>query len=70
MISDAEDIVNDDEFFSDTVDTPKKGIEQHKKREGLKGEISKGKLLDRKKQWTHKIFDKDSDKTTNKTYGD
>ena len=27
------DILNDDEFFGDVADTPKEGIEQHKKRE-------------------------------------
>ena len=29
-MADAEDILND-EFFGDVVDTPKEGIEQHKK---------------------------------------
>ena len=38
------DILNDDEFFGDVVDTPKEGIELHKKREELKGVIGKGKL--------------------------
>ena len=33
---DEENILNDDEFFTDTVDILKKGIEQHKKRECLK----------------------------------
>ena len=32
-MTDVESILNDDEFFADTVDTPKEGIEQHKKRE-------------------------------------
>ena len=41
-IADAEDIFNDD-FFGDIVDAPKEGIEQHKKRECLKGAIGKGK---------------------------
>ena len=27
------DILNDDDFFGDIVDTPKEGIEQHKKQE-------------------------------------
>ena len=35
-------ILNDDEFFGDTVDTPKEGIEQHRKREYLKSVTSKG----------------------------
>ena len=30
------DILNDDEFFGEIVDTPKEGIEKHKKREELK----------------------------------
>ena len=30
IMADAEDILND-EFFGDVVDTPKEGIEQHKK---------------------------------------
>ena len=42
-MADIENISNDDEFFGDTGDTPKEGIEQHKKRECLKGVISKGK---------------------------
>ena len=39
-----ENMLNDDEFFGDIVDTPKEGIEQHKKWECLKGAIDKGKL--------------------------
>ena len=34
-MGDVGDILNDD-FFGDIVDTPKEGIEQHKKRECLK----------------------------------
>ena len=37
------DILNDNEFFGDVVDTPKEDIEQHKKRECLNGAIDKGK---------------------------
>lgn len=40
---DVENILNDDESFGDTVDTSKEGIEQHRRRECLKGAISKGK---------------------------
>ena len=49
-MADVENILNDDEFFRDTVDTPKEGIEQHRKRECLKCVIRKGKvyLLGRK----------------------
>ena len=45
------DVLNNDEFFADTVPTPKKGVEQHRKLEWLKGAIDKGKvyLLSRKK---------------------
>ena len=35
--------LNDDEFFGDAVDTPREGVEQHKKRECLKSTISKRK---------------------------
>ena len=31
------DILNDNDFLGDIVNTPKEGIEQHKKREELKG---------------------------------
>ena len=60
-----ENILNDDEFFGDIIDTPKKGIEQHKKWECLKGAIDKGKLGHK---WTYGRVDKTSDKTINKTY--
>ena len=43
IMADAGDIINDDEFFGDIVDTPKEGIEQHIKRECLKDVISMGK---------------------------
>ena len=33
IMADAENIFNDEEFFGDTVDTPKVGIEQNRKRE-------------------------------------
>ena len=66
-MTDVEDIFNDD-FLGDIVDTPKEGIEQHEKRECLKGAIGKGKghLLGSK--WTHERVDKASDETTNKNY--
>ena len=56
------DIVND--FLGDIVDTPKEGIEQHKKWEELKSIIYKGRLY----KWTHKKVDKASDEIINKTY--
>ena len=47
---DVQNILNDDDFFGDTVDTPKEGIGQHRKRECLKSVIGRGKpyLLGRK----------------------
>ena len=38
------DVLNNDEFFGDIVDTPKEGIEQHKKQKCLKSIIDKGML--------------------------
>ena len=64
---DVGDILNDNEFFGDVVDTPKEDIEQHKKRECLNGAIDKGKghLLGKK---THESVGKSSDETINKKY--
>ena len=59
------DKLNDDEFFGDIVDTPKEGIEKHKKREELKNAVDKGKLGDK---WTHESVDKASNEVINKTY--
>ena len=42
-MDDVENMLNDDEFFGDSVDTPKEDTEQHRKRECLKSVISKGK---------------------------
>ena len=30
-MSDTENILKDDEFFADTIDTPKENVEQHRK---------------------------------------
>ena len=54
-------------FFGDIVDTPKEGIEQHKKRECLKSVIDRGKLGHK---WTHEKVDKASDETINKKYAE
>ena len=43
IMADVGDILNDNEFFGDVADTPKEGIEQHKKREELKSVMGKGK---------------------------
>ena len=37
--------VFDNDFFGDVVDTPKEGIEQHKKRECLKSVIDKARCI-------------------------
>lgn len=34
-MTDVENIIDDNEFFADTVDTPKECIEKHKKQECL-----------------------------------
>ena len=58
------------EFFSDTIDTTKEGVEQHRRQECLKYFISERELysLGSKKQWTHESADKARDKTINKVY--
>ena len=44
IMADAGNILNDNKFFRDIVDTTKEGIEQHKKQEELKDAIDKGRL--------------------------
>ena len=66
-MADTGEILNDDVFFGDIVDTPKEGIEQHKKREELKNVIGKDKLG---QKWAHGRVGKTSDETINKTYAD
>ena len=70
MMADVENILNDEEIFGDTVDTPKEGVEQHRKRECLKDVINKGKayLLGGKQKYTQEKVDQASDETINKTY--
>ena len=63
-MTDVEDIFDND-FFGDIADTPKEGIEQHKKREYLQSVIDKGKLGHK---WTRGKLDKASDETINKIY--
>ena len=41
-MADVGDILNNNEYFGEVVDTPKEDIEQHKKQECLKGVIDKG----------------------------
>ena len=64
-MADVGDILNDDDFLGDTADTPKEGIEQHKKREELKSLIERCKLGHK---WTHERVDKASDEIINKKY--
>ena len=68
-INDVGNMSNDDDFFGDIVDSPKEGIEQHKKRECLKSVIDKGNghLLGK---WTDERVDKASDETINKKYAE
>ena len=70
IMADVGDILNDDDFFGDVVDTPKEGIEQHKKRECLKSVIDKGKAHLLGHIWTHGRVDKASDEIVNKTYAE
>ena len=70
IIADVGDILNDNDFFGDLVDTPKEGNEQHKKREELKSVIDKGMTHLLGNKWTHGRVDKASDKAINKTYSD
>ena len=70
ITADVGDILNDNEFFGDVVDTPKEGIEQHKKREYLKSVIDKDKTHLLGHKWTHEWVDKASDKAINKTYAE
>ena len=45
-------------FLADTIDTPKEGIGQHKKREYVKGTITKGKLRGSKRKQCDKTINK------------
>ena len=65
-----ETILNDDDFFGDTVDTSKEGTIEYRKRECLKIVIGSGKAHLLWRKWTHEKADKASDKTINKTYAE
>ena len=60
----------DDDFLGDVVDTPKEGIEQHKKRECLTGAIDKGKAYLLGSNWTHERVDKASDEIINRKFAE
>ena len=69
-MADVGDILNNNEFFGDVVDTPQEGIQQQKNREELKSVIDKGeeRLLGGK--WTYGRVDKTSDLIISKTYAE
>ena len=67
-MTDIENILNDDDSIGDTVDTPKEGIGQHRKRECLESVTSKGKAYLLGGKWTQEKVDKTSDETINKMY--
>ena len=68
IMADVGDILNVDDFFGDVIDTPREGIERHKKWECLKSVIDKDKAHLLGHKWTHERVNKVSDKTINKTY--
>ena len=61
-------ILNDNDFFGDFVDTPKEGIEQHKKRECLKSAIGSGKAYLLGSKWTQEKVNRASNEIINKVY--
>ena len=69
-MADVENILNDDDFFGDTVDTPKEGVEQHRKQECLKIAIGNCKVFLLGRKWKHEKLDKASNETINKTYAE
>ena len=69
-MADVGNILNDDDFFRDIVDTPKEGIEQHRKRECLKSVIDRGRAHLLGSKWTQEKVDKASNEIINKTYAE
>ena len=67
-MTDTENMLNNDEFFGNIVDTMKKGIEQHRKQEFLKIVIGSGKAYLLGHKWTQEKVNKASDETINKRY--
>ena len=51
-MADAGDILNDNKFFRDVIDTPKEDTEQHRKRKELKDVIYMGKTHLLGHKWT------------------
>ena len=70
VMADVENIWNNDDFFGDTVDTPKEDIGQHRKRECLMSAIGSGKVYLLESKWTQEKVEKVSDETINKTYAE
>ena len=69
-MTEIETILNDDDFFGDTVDTSKEGTVEYRKRECLKIVIRSGKAHLLWRKWAHEKADKASDETINKTYAE
>ena len=69
-MADVGNILNDGDFFRDIVDTPKEGIEQHKKRGYLSSVIDRCKAYLLGHKWTQEKVDKGSDEIINKTYAE
>ena len=67
-MANVENMLSDDDFFGDIVDTPKEGIEQHKKRECLKSVIDRDKVHLLGSKWTQEKVEKACDENINKTY--
>ena len=67
-MADVENRLNDNDFFGYTVDTPKEGIKQHRKRKCLRSVIASGKVYLLVCKWTQEKVDKASDESINKTY--
>ena len=58
-------MLNNEEFFGDTVDTSKEGVDQHMKRVCLKGAISKRKAYLLGGEWIQEKVDKAIGETIN-----
>ena len=67
-MTDVENMLNNDEFFGNIVDTSKEGIEQHRKQEFLKTVLGSGKAYLLGHKWTQEKVNKASDETINKRY--
>ena len=66
-MADVRDTLINDDFFGNVADTPKEGIEQHKKREELTSVIDKGKVHLLGDKWTYRRKDETINKTRQAT---